>query len=436
MASFLAVALLATACSAKIPTGQDNIPAADESFPAKVHVDGISEALESDLLAMVSADEIPGAIAIIELDGVRLADVRVGYLDVASGAELPENAIFRLYSMSKPITSAAILMLRDQGKLQLDDPVEKYLPALADMQVFVDGTVDDMELEAAARSITIADLLTHTSGIAYHFTGNTPVHQYYRKHGVMRDTPVGRTPQDGPPARNLTELVERIGDAPLLYQPGEAFEYSYSTTVLGAVIESVSGQRLNQFLDQNVFQPLDMSDTGFFVPDEDLNRFVTGYVASDDGIDVIEEVEESDYRDTSRLLDGGGAIAGTAQDYLNFATMLAQEGLYKDRQILSPKSVEEMFTPHVEINGLGSTATPFGYGVAIGTDESASLGLQPIGTVSWSGSGNTYFFVDPEHDLVALLMTHEIIPPPYTDRTAKLRKLINDAAIALAAEAE
>lgn len=390
--------------------------------------------LANTLSGYVENEIIPGAIALIEQDGERLAQVRVGYLDVESETELPQDAIFRLYSMSKPITSVGIMILVDEGKLKLNDPVEKYLPALGDMQVYVSGPVEKMITEPAARSITIADLLSHTSGIAYHFTGDTPVHQYYRKHGVMRDTPVGRTPEDGPPAKDLDQLVERIGNAPLLYQPGTKFEYSYSTTVLGAVIEAVSGQSLDAFLEEKIFTPLDMTDTGFFITDDELDRFVTGYVASEGGLEVIEPVETSDYRDPDRLLDGGGALAGTAQDYLNFATMLAQEGKFRGRQIVSEESIREMFTPQVEIKGWSETPISFGYGFSLGTPESEAAGMQPAGTVSWSGSGNTYFIVDPDRDLVALLMTHIIVPPPFSERTENLRQTLNEAALSLAGE--
>lgn len=431
LTTLLAGILIGSAACQKTDSQQvaGEAPASGTQAPAPAAAE-----LENALAALVEEEKIPGAIAIIEQGGKRLAHVRTGYLDVESGTELPEDAIFRLYSMSKPITSVAIMILRDEGKLNLDDPVEKYLPALGDMQVYVSGPLEDMQTEPAERSITIADLLSHMSGIAYHFTGDTPVHQYYRKHGVMRDTPVGRTPEDGPPAKDLGQLVERIGDAPLLYQPGTKFEYSYSTTVLGAVIEASSGQPLDVFLEEKVFEPLDMTDTGFFITDETLDRFVTGYVASEDGLDVIEPVETSDYRDTGRLLDGGGAIAGTAHDYLNFATMLAQEGKFQGRQIVSEESIQEMFAPHAEISGWSDTPISFGYGFSLGTPESEAAGMQPAGTVSWSGSGNTYFFVDPDRDLVALLMTHVIVPPPFSERTQALRQTLNEAAYALAGD--
>lgn len=361
--------------------------------------------LQSSLQAAVDAGQIPGAIAIVSQDGRELADVTVGYREVTSHAPLQRDDIFRLYSMSKPITSVAIMMLAEQGKLSLDDPAEKYLPEWRNMRVYVSGSVDDMTTEPARRPITIADLLTHTSGVTYHFMGDTPVHQYYRKYGVMRDTPVGRQPGDGPPARTLDELVARLGAAPMLHQPGETFAYSYSTTVLGAIIERVSGERLDRYLETHLFAPLQMEDTGFFVSDKNLPRFTTLYAESDKGLTVVEKPETSDYRDRDRLLDGGGAIAGTAEDYLRFAQMLANDGTLDGVRILTKASVDEMFMPRTPIDGLGGEPGMFGFGLSIGDAASAARGGLPEGAGSWAGSGNTYFFVDRAHGGVALVMT-------------------------------
>ena len=426
----LATAFALTACGEEGATQNTAVetPVSTASLPGSVAV------AKADLQQLVDTGQLPGAILIIEKDGKRLADMTVGYRDVEKQEKLQKDDIFRLYSMSKPITSLAILMLVDRGLLKLDDPVERYLPALANMRVYKSGTVDEMVTVPAERSITIHDLLTHTSGIPYHFSGNTPVHQYYRKHGVMRDTPVGRTESDGPPAKSLSELVERIGDAPLLYQPGEKFEYSYSTTVLGAVVEAVSGESLDTFLRTNVFEPLQMAHTGFFIDDDALDHFVTGYMATDTGIKAIEQPETSDYRDHSRLLDGGGAIAGTAEDYLKFATLLAQEGEYKGTRLVSKALVEKMFTPQVEINGWGPNPLKFGYGLAIGDAATEAMGLQPLGTVSWSGSGNTYFFVNPQTDTVAVFMTHVIAGGEQQSRTLVFRKLVNDLAATLTSQ--
>lgn len=387
--------------------------------------------LAAEFGALVEGRELPGAIAIVKADGRLLAKSVTGWQDIETAEPLSEDSIFRIYSMSKPITSVATMVLVERGALTLDDPIETFLPEFADVEVYVSGDVDEMATEPAGRSITVRDLLTHMSGIAYHFTGNTPVHQYYRKHGVMRDTPVGRTPEDGPPARSLDELVQRIGDAPLLYHPGETFEYSYSTTVLGAVLERASGQRLDAFLQDAIFVPLGMTDTGFFISDDDLPRFTTLYTATPDGLAVAEAPATSDYRDLDRLLDGGGALASTADDYLRFAEMLANGGELDGRRVLSEASVDALFEPHVSVQGLGPQSMRFGLGFAVGDADSDAAGMQPDGTAGWSGSGNTYFFVDREQRAVALLMTHVLVGGQEADRTATFRSTLNKAAAEL-----
>jgi len=385
--------------------------------------------LESALCGMVERGELPGAIVRIEQHGVALADVCVGYQDTAFRTPLAEDAIFRLYSMSKPITSVAVMMLAEQGLLSLGDPALRFLPEFADMRVYASGGVDDMRTVPIRRPITIADLLSHSSGITYHFAGDTPVHQYYRRQGVLRDTPVGRMPQDGPAARNLNELVERIGTAPLLRQPGEGFDYSYSTTMLGAVIERATGQSLDCALRTMIFEPLDMPDTGFFVGDADLPRLVTNYVGLPSGLTPIETAETSEYRDRGRLLDGGGALAGTAQDYLNFCRMLADGGVFRDRRLLSEDSLGAMMTPRVRTD-LPPLSMAFGYGFALGDAATEAAGLLPAGAASWAGSAGTYFFVDPKAGATALLMTHLLVLPP-AETGAVLRGLVNGAALAL-----
>lgn len=362
--------------------------------------------LQAELQAAVDAGKLPGATVLVARNGKVLADITVGWLDVEKRVPLPRDAIFRLYSMSKPITSVAVMMLVERGRLKLDDPAEKYLPEFHNMRVYVSGGVDDMVTEPIRRPITIADLLTHSSGITYHFTGNTPVHQFYRKYGVMRDTPVGRMPTDGAPAHSLDELVARIGKAPLLLQPGTQFAYSYSTTMLGAIIERASGQKLDRFLENDLFKPLGMKHSGFFIEDSQLPKFTVLYQSGKDGITVGEQPASSDYRDHHRLLDGGGAIVATADDYLRFAEMLANGGIFHGHRILGEGSVDAMFTPRVPIAGQGPQAMMFGYGFSIGNEASEASGMQPAGTASWSGSGNTYFFVDRKHKAVALLMTH------------------------------
>lgn len=416
LACLVAVALLATSCGpARDPAGQADAAGSP------------SAELESRLQPLVDAGAMPGAVVLVGRDDEVLARAVLGYRDLAASEPMTENTIFRLYSMSKPITSVAIMMLVEEGKLALDQPVEDVLPEFADMRVYESGSLDDMRTVPVERSITIRDLLLHEAGITYHFTGTTPVHQYYRKYGVMRDTPVGRSPEDGKPARSLDELVARLGAAPMLHQPGEQFAYSYSTTVLGAVIQRVSSQTLDVFLDERIFEPLGMTRTGFFIEDADLDRFVTNYMMTDDGLDEIESPENSDYRDHDRLLDGGGAIAGTAADYFRFARMLANEGELEGVRLLSEAAVRQMFRPHTTIRGLGPEID-FGFGFSIGDEDTETSGMMPAGAVGWSGSGNTYFWLDPETDEIVVFMTQVITPPPYHENARQFRSVVRDFA--------
>ena len=385
------------------------------------------ENLRVDLSALVDEGRIPGAAVVVEQDGKILIDIRVGYRDVESGEALPSDAIFRLYSMSKPVTSVAIMMLAEQGLLSLDDPASRFLPEFSDLRVYASGGLDDMRTEPAARPITVADLLSHASGITSHFAGDAPVHQYYRRHGVMRDTPVGRLAGDGAPARDLDELVARIGRAPLLHQPGQQFDYSYSTTMLGAVVERATGRRLDEALQAMIFDPLDMAAAGFFIADADLDRLVTNYVALPGGLMPIETPEASEYRDRGRLQDGGGALLATAGDYMNFCRMLIGGGGFRGRRLLSEAAVREMMVPRVMAE-IAPIAIPFGYGFALGTATTAAAGLQPAGTASWGGSAGTYFFVEPSTRAIALLMTHVLALPP-SDLSVVLRKRVNAAAM-------
>jgi CubicO group peptidase (beta-lactamase class C family) len=387
------------------------------------------------LQTLVDKTALPGAIAVIELDGRRIESARVGWQDVEASIPLREDAIFRLYSMSKPITSVAVMMLVEEGRLSLDDPAARYLPEFENMRVYVEGDLESLVTEPVRRPISIRDLLLHNSGIVYHFTGDSPVHRYYRRYGVMRDTPVGRSSDDGAPARSLDELVQRIGAAPLLHQPGSGFHYSYSTTVLGAVIERVTGERLDTALRRMLFDPLGMDSAGFVIDDDRLSRFTTLYTAVPGGIASVETLEDSDYRDPARLLDSGGAMVSTVGDYLRFARMLANGGELEGRRYLSEAGVEEMFKPHIMIPGPDSRSTGFGYGFLLGDAASEERGRQPQGTVGWSGSGNTFFFINPDTGMIGLFMTHVLTPPGNADRAAAFRQImVLAAARALASD--
>lgn len=410
-----ALALAATATLMPVPA-----LAAPPSKPVAAAL-----ALTAELDAMIAAGELPQALVLIEQNDKPLVEIQTGYCDIASKTPISRDAIFRLYSMSKPITTVAVLQLAEQGKLSLDDPVATYLPELADLRAWDGSSTQPPETVPARRPVSILDLLTHTSGITYEFMGDTPVHRYYRANGVGRETQAASGRPQAEPAQSLSELVERLGHAPLLHQPGEHFSYGFSTTVLGAVIEKVSGASLDSYLKTHIFTPLEMHDTSFVVGPDQASRLVTGYIASDAGLLAIDRPETSEYRNPQRLRDGGGALAGTLEDYRHFAEMLANRGVWHGMRVLSAASVDAMFSPRLRTGGGANLDSPFGLGLAIGDAGTEAHGGLPVGAGSWSGSANTYFFADPVHKVVAILMTNELTPGKFEARTWKLRKALN-----------
>lgn len=395
--------------------------------------DAPAREIDAALQALLAEGQAPGFVVLIGRGDRVLYRAVLGWQDLEQRTPMREDTIFRLYSMSKPIASAAILALADRGALSLHDPATRFLPEFANMRVYAAGGLADMQTVPVARPITIDDLLTHRSGITYHFAGEGPVHQYYRAHGVMRDTPVGRRPSDAPPAPNLDELVRRIGGAPLLHQPGEQFAYSYSTTVLGAVIERATNKRLDAALDELIFSPLGMSDTGFFIDEADAMRFMTNYAMTPNGLLAIETPQTSDYRDRGRLLDAGGAIAGTAENYYRFARMLAEDGSVNGHQILQPQALDLMCAPHVRVADMTADgrAFEFGYGLQIGDAAAEAAGQMPAGSVGWSGSGNTYFWADRRSGGVVVFMTQVLTGPDSQALAARLRQVVTRRAMSL-----
>lgn len=390
-----------------------------------------TQSLKRELDAMVAAGELPNALVLIEQHGQPLIELSSGYSDIESGKPITGDAIFRLYSMSKPITTVAILQLAEQGKLSLDSPVSAYLPEFADLRVW-DGTDQTpMKTLPVKRPVTVLDLLTHTSGITYEFMGDTPVQRYYRAHGVARSTLAASNEPQVPPAATLAELIARLGKAPLLHQPGERFSYGFSTTVLGAVVERVSGESIDIYFRKHIFDPLEMTDTTFVVSDAQAPRLVTGYLASAQGLEAVDLADTSEYRAPTRLHDGGGGLAGTLEDYRHFAGMLARRGSWHGRRILAAASVDAMFSPRLRTGGGEYLDSPFGLGLAIGDAGTEARGGLPVGAGGWSGSANTYFFANPVHDAVVIVMTNALTPGRFEARTWKLRAAVDRAAQAV-----
>ena len=343
---------------------------------------------------------IPGAVLLVARHGKIAAFDAVGVLDPATKKPMTRDAIFRIYSMSKPITSVSAMILFEEGKLALDQPVSRYIPALGNRPVGVEktgpGGTPTLELVPSRRDMTIHDLLRHTSGLTYGFFGNSLVKKQYVEANPSGDYPTN------------AELVERLGKLPLAYQPGTTWDYSYSVDVLGRVIEIVAGTSLYQFEKARVLDPLGMKDTSFYVTDPARQARIAEPFANDRTIGV--GAEFNDPRVVQKWESGGGGMIGTATDYARFLQMLLNGGTLEGKRILGPRTVAYMTTDH-----LGSVVTPgplylpgpgfgFGLGFAVRREAGVSPVAGSVGEFNWGGAGGTYFWVDPKEQLFVVFM--------------------------------
>ena len=348
---------------------------------------------------------IPGAVAMIARHGEIFYQAAFGLRDPATGAPMRTDSIFRIYSMTKPVTGVAVLMLMEAGKIRLDDPISNYLPELAQMKVAVE-TLDAqgrrlVSLVAAEREITIEDLLCHTSGITYG-GGDSAAEQAMRQAGM--GIQLGRG--DGNPMSvRMTDrqAVEAIGKLPLKFQPGSAWEYGRSTDVLLALVEAVSGQQGDVFMQERIFGPLGMTDTFFNVPAEKLDRVAQPGADPETG----ETADLTDVTRTRRFLGGGEGLLSTASDYMRFALMLASGGEGNGVRLLSRETVALMTSDHL---GPGLAQGPdfmpgpdYGFGLTVEVRTRAGTPGN-VGEFGWSGAAGTEFRVDPKDALVAILM--------------------------------
>ena len=346
----------------------------------------------------IEKGKFPGAIALVARKGRIAYYETFGVRDPETRAPMTRDSIFRIYSMTKPITSVAVMMLQEQGRLVLTDPVSKFLPQLAHLQVAVEKKDPStgqttVELVPAQRDITIQDLLRHTSGFTYGArTTNAAVKEAYARAGVD--------------SRDLSnaELVDRLATVPLAHQPGAAWEYSRSVDVLGRLVEVISGKSLGAFFSERIFRPLAMKDSGFFVPRAQLGR-----VAQALPIDPAtgEKISLIDVTAQPRYESGGGGGVSTTDDYVRFAQMLLDGGHLGPARILSRTTVAFMASDH--LGPISGTLRRPGYTFGLGFQVRKDVGLDgqsgSIGEYGWAGAGGTYFWIDPKEQLIAILMT-------------------------------
>jgi CubicO group peptidase (beta-lactamase class C family) len=339
----------------------------------------------------------------------RIGKAMQSYVDqgkLAGLVTMIARPIFRIHSMTKPITSAAVMMLHEQGDFQLKDPVSRFIPGFKDVRVFVNATESGLELAEPEREVTIQDLLTHTSGLVYGDPEGSPVEA-----AVWQ---ADREAEKVTPDETLEEWIQRLVRLPLAHQPGSKLHYGLSTDVLGYVVEVISGLAFDAFLEERTFVPLGMVDTGFYVPQERIGRLAAMYgPAEGGGLQVIDRAETSKYSKPKRFLSGGGGLVSTASDYMRFAQMLLNGGELNGVRLLSRETVELMTMNHLSDELIPIQLDPltsylkghgFGLGFAVITNVAQSGMFGSEGAYWWGGAANTFFWVDPRERLIGLIM--------------------------------
>ena len=369
------------------------------------------------LNAEIEAGRLPGAVVAVARQGHLVFHEAVGHLGPDRSTPMPRDALFAIASMTKPVTGVAALLLWEEGRLGLADPVERFLPQLGDRRVAVLNErvlagQGPIETVPAKRSITMLDLMRHTSGLTYGGRGTTAVHPLY----PASSNAAGATLDTG-------AFLERLAAAPLLYQPGTVWDYGLSIDVIGLVVEAISGQSLGTFLDQRLFGPLGMVDTGFQVPPDKVTRLARPLPRDPD---TGEAQSVPDRAQALRFECGGGGLASTALDYLRFAQMLLGGGILGDTRILGRKTVEAMrtnrMTPDIEnrIAELDPNSDGYGFGLTVAVRERAGTLMGSLGEFYWNGAYGTLWWADPVEDLAVVFMAQ--VPG---EQRRRFRPLIN-----------
>ena len=352
-----------------------------------------------------------------------------GMADIDGGRKIAEDTIFRIFSMTKPIASVALMQLVEQGKVLLQNPVSRYIPAFSDPKVYVSGEPTDYVTEPAEREVTIHDVLTHMAGLSMTLQVD-PVAKIYAEHGIRW----------GGRSMDLEEYSDVIGSMPLLFQPGSRWYYSNGTDIAGRVVEVVSGQTLDVYLDENIFGPLGMVDTGFWVPEEKHERLAALYARRDRKLVPYELGRSNPYLKRPTMLSGAGGLVGTIDDYHRFATCLVRGGELDGARIIGRKTLEYMTTNHlpggVDLQTYGGrsateTAMPgvgFGLGFGVVIDPPLNRSLASWGEYLWGGAASTAFWVDPREEVTVVFMT-QLFPSATYPIRPQLRWVVNQALV-------
>ncbi len=375
--------------------------ALEQATPESVGMDSERLSRVTDAMQeLVDQGRLAGVVTAAVRDNKLVHFESVGYRDLEAQDPMRNDAIFRIYSMSKPITGVAMMILYEEGKFRLSDPVEKYLPEFRDLQVFA-GVDDDGNLitEAQEHKMTIRELMSHTGGLSYGVFSQSPVDSLYLEADILDAN------------QTMDEFVGKLGEIPLLQQPGSRWHYSVSVDVQGALVERLSGQRFGDFLEQRIFEPLGMTDTDFHVPEEKVSRFAQVYNYDDNGELVAREgFEGANFLMDPEFESGGGGLVGSTMDYLRFSQMLLNGGELDGVRILAPLTVDLMHRNQLPAgfkeDGMGTPGTSFGLDFAV-IEDPVEAESYSKGEYYWGGAAGTWFWIDPVEDLIFVGMIQQ-----------------------------
>ena len=388
------------------------------------------ERLHALIQGEIDQKQLAGAVTILARHGKVVEYQTYGQRDIATNTPITKDTIFRAYSMSKPVTGVAMMILYEQGKWLPSDPISKYIPEFAHLKVFKGVDAEGkMILVEPDHPPTMRELMTHTAGFTYGSMGNTMVDQAYRDAKVMQ-------------SQTLQEMIDKLAKIPLLYQPGKGWTYSCSMDIQGYIAEKLSGQKLPDFMHDHIFAPLGMKDTGFYVSAEKRSRFATNYKGTPDG-GITPYAEgggaPTDYATEPTMPSGGGGLVTTIEDYYRFASMLANGGELGGTRILAPATVKLMSSNHLPTSlltgefgiGLSMMRPGFGYGYdcAVIFDPSEANLTDGKGTYFWDGAAGTWFWVDPTNDVVFISMIQRMSSPDNHSLEYRGHTVVNQALV-------
>jgi len=384
----------------------------------------------------IATGKIAGALTLVARRGEITHFSPIGQMDAERGTPVKEDTIFRIFSMSKPITSVALMMLYEEGRFQLDNPVHQFIPEWENLGVWVGGAYPNFVTRRPDRPMSIRDLLSHQSGLTYGFHLRNSVDAAYRELEVMGGA------RSNSPDETLADNVKKLAQIPLTFSPGTAWNYSVSTDICGYLVEVISGKPFDQYLQERMFDPLGMADTAFHVPAEKLDRFAACYVPTPTGgCALIDDPQQSPYRTPPKLFGGGGGLVSTALDYFRFAQMLLNGGQLDGARILSRKTIDLMRMNHLpggvdmaammtpgQFSEAVTTGTGFGLGFSMLLDPARAQIAGSPGQYAWGGAASTAFWIDPVEDVVVVFMT-QLLPSSTYPFRRELQVLVNAAIV-------